>query len=151
MTDAMARAYAFRRAAVPCPPSPAPPPTGAWEHVRAWLAQEFGDLVRIHEVETPAALLLSSSQQQLVRERLKLRLLSARQALLARNDRLFRSDLAEAQATIHRYFDARGAGPAAALAQLKQIAQNTLAIDVPTLNESLAALRAVRNAPPPKR
>lgn len=146
-----ARAPARRAVPATAAPPVAPAPTGAWERIRAWLAQEFGGLMRIHEVETPEALLLSSSQQQLVRERLKLRLLSARQALLARNDRLFRSDLAEAQATIHRYFDTRGAGPAAALAQLKQIAQTTLALDVPTLGESLAALRAVRSAPPPKR
>jgi uncharacterized protein HemX len=131
--------------------APPPAPQGAWNRLRAWAAQEFGDLVRIREVETPEALLLSSSQQQLVRERVKLRLLSARQALLARNDKLFRGDLAEAQATIQRYFDARAAAPATALAQLKQIAQTTLAVDVPSLAESLAALRALRTAPPLKR
>lgn len=131
-------------------PAPAPP-AGAWERIRAWIALEFGDLVRIREVETPEALLLSSSQQQLVRERLKLRLLSARQALLARNDKLFRSDLEQAQATIQRYFDTRGAGPSQALTQLRQIAQMALAVDVPALNESLVALRAIRTAPPLKR
>jgi uncharacterized protein HemX len=139
------------RAAAPTRSESSTPPKGAWDQIRAWVAQEFGDLIRIREVETPEALLLSSSQQQLVRERLKLRLLSARQALLARNDKLFRSDLANAQATISRYFDARAAAPAAALVQLKQIAQTTLAVDVPSLNESLAALRAVRTAPPLKR
>ncbi len=133
-----ARAAAARNA-----PPPAPPP-GLWSAVREWIGQEFGDLVRIHEVQTPEALLLSSSQQQLVRERLKLRLLSARQALLARNDKLFRSDLADAQATIHRYFDARAAAPA--LATLKQIAQTTLAVDAPPITDSLAALRALRGA-----
>lgn len=122
----------------------APPAKDAWMQVRAWIAQEFGDLVRIREVETPDALLLTSSQQQLVRERLKLRLLNARQALLARNDKLFRSDLADAQATINRYFDARAAAPTNALTQLKQIAQTTLTVDVPNLNESLAALRALQ-------
>jgi uroporphyrin-3 C-methyltransferase/uroporphyrinogen III methyltransferase/synthase len=132
-------------------PAPPPSPKSAWDRVRAWVELEFGDLIRIREVETPEALLISSSQQQLVRERLKLRLLSARQALLARNDKLFRSDLAEAQATINRYFDARAAGPSQALTQLKQVAQTTLAVDVPALNESLAALRAVRAAPPLKR
>lgn len=141
---------AHAAAAAKSAPPPAPP-QGAWNTLRAWVAQEFGDLIRIREVETPEALLLSSSQQQLVRERLKLRLLSARQALLARNDKLFRSDLAGAQATINRYFDARAAGPSAALVQLKQIAQTTLAVDVPSLNESLAALRALRTAPPMKR
>ena len=139
------------RASAPARSEAPSPPKGAWEQVRAWVAQEFGDLIRIREVETPEALLLSSSQQQLVRERLKLRLLSARQAALARNDKLFRSDLANSQATIGRYFDARAAAPAAALVQLKQIAQTTLAVDVPSLSESLTALRALRTEPPPKR
>ncbi|MGE5337313.1 MAG: uroporphyrinogen-III C-methyltransferase [Gemmatimonadota bacterium] len=139
------------RAATPAKSAPPAAPAGAWDRIRAWVALEFGDLIRIREVETPEALLLSSSQQQLVRERLKLRLLSARQALLARNDRLFRSDLADAQATIRRYFDARAAGPAEALAQLRQVAQTTLAVDVPSLSDSLAALRALRSAPPSKR
>jgi uncharacterized protein HemX len=139
------------RPAAPAKSDTPAPPKGVWNVIRAWVAQEFGDLISIREVPTPEALLLSSSQQQLVRERLKLRLLSARQALLARNDRLFRSDLADAQATISRYFDARAVAPAAAIAQLRQIAQTTLAVDVPSVVESLAALRALRTAPPMKR
>jgi uroporphyrinogen III methyltransferase/synthase len=136
------------RPARPAAVKPAPVPADdAWGQVRAWVMREFGDLIRIREVDTPEALLLSSSQQQLARERLKLRLLSARQALLARNDRLFRSDLAETQAALVRYFDSRAAGPAAALAQLKQLAQMKVTVDVPTVAESLTALRAVRARP----
>jgi uncharacterized protein HemX len=114
--------------------------------VRAWFAREFGDLVRIREVDTPEALLLSTAQQQLVRHQLRLRLLDARLALLARNDRLFRADLAEAQALLARYFDTKHPPTANAMLQLRQIAGTTLSVELPALNDSLGALRALRPA-----
>jgi uroporphyrinogen III methyltransferase/synthase len=114
--------------------------------LRAWLAREFGDLVRIREVDTPEALLLTAAQQQLVRHQLRLRLLDARLALLARNDRLFRADLAEAQTLLARYFDTKHPAAAGAALQLRQIAQATLNVELPVLNDSLGALRALRPA-----
>lgn len=112
------------------------------ERLRAWLAREFGDLVRIREVDTPEALLLSTAQQQLVRHQLRLRLLDARLALLARNERLFRADLAEAQSLLARYFDTKHPAAAGAALQLRQIAGSTLAVELPALDDSLGALRA---------
>ncbi len=117
-----------------------------WLRVRNWLASEFGDLVRIRDVETPESILLDGVQQQLVRQQFKLRLLDARHALLARNDRVFRSDLAEAQALITRYFDVKQPAAGSALLQLKQLAQSPLNVDLPSLDESLAALRTARPA-----
>jgi len=116
--------------------------------LRAWFAREFGDLVRIREVDAPEALLLPAAQQQLVRHQLRLRLLGARLALLARNDRLFRADLAEAQALLARYFDTKHPAVANASLQLRQIAGATLSVELPALNDSLGALRALRPAAP---
>jgi uncharacterized protein HemX len=123
---------------------PAPEPETWWTRLRAWLKQEFGDLVRIREVDTPEALLLTGAQQQLVRQQMRLRLLDARTALLMRNDKLFRADLAEAQALLARYFDTRQGATAAAQAQLKQLAGSPLSVDAPQISESLAALRGLR-------
>lgn len=137
--------------AVAPPPAPPTRPESSWERLRAWVADEFGDLVRIREVETPDSLLLSGIQQQLVRSQFRLRLLDARQALLARNERVFRADLAEAQSLLTRYFDVKGPSGGAMLLQLRQLAQSTLSVDVPSLDESLAAIRATRpvsTAPP---
>jgi uncharacterized protein HemX len=132
-----------RSAAAPAPPKEA----STWDKVRAWLAAEFGELVRIREVETPDALLLSAAQQQLVRSQLRLRLFDARQALLARNERIFRADLAEAQALATRYFDVKSPAGGALLLQLRQLAQTALTVEEPNLEESLAAVRAARPAP----
>ena len=92
-------------------------------------------------------MLLVPQQQALVRQQLRLRLLNARQALLARNDRLFRADLAEAQALLNRYFDLRQRDTAAALASMKQLASAQLSVESPNINDSVSAVRAVRTAP----
>jgi uncharacterized protein HemX len=73
--------------------------------------------------------------------------LTARSALLLRNDRLFRADLHEAQSLITRHVDARQPSVAAALATLKQFASTALSMDVPQINDSLAAVRAARTVP----
>lgn len=131
--------------AVPMAAEEAPPTR--WQALRAWLQREFGDLVRIREVDTPQALLLNDAQQRLVRQQLTLRLLGARSAALSRQDALYRAELGEAQALLARYFDPRQAAVAAAQAQLRELAAAPLAVDLPRL-DSKAALPAARR---PKR
>ncbi|MCA3211324.1 MAG: uroporphyrinogen-III C-methyltransferase [Burkholderiales bacterium] len=117
---------------------------GAWAGVRRWLREEFGGLLQIRQVDTPEALLLDATQQRLARQQMRLRLLNARQALLQRNDKLYRGDLGEAQQLLGRYFDVRQPAVAAAAAQLKSMAQAPLSVDVPRVDATLAALRAAR-------
>jgi uroporphyrin-3 C-methyltransferase len=124
-------------------PPPPPAPSG-WQRVRAWLSAEFGDLVRFHEVATPEALLLDAEQARLVRQQVKLRLLGARVALLARNDKLFHADIESAQTLVALYFEMRHAGVANAAATLRQLNTATLSFDVPTLSDSQSAVRAAR-------
>jgi uroporphyrinogen III methyltransferase/synthase len=119
---------------------------GWWIRTRAWLRDEFGDLVRIRQVDTPEALLLNEQQQRLARQQLRLRLLNARQSLLQRNDRLYRADLAEAQTLLARYYDGKQPNVQAAAAQLKAMAQAPLSVEVPQITDSLAALQGARSA-----
>lgn len=130
--------------AEPVPEQPPAPPPVAWQRARAWLAAEFGDLVRINEVGTPEALLLDGEQGKLVRSQLKLRLLGARLALLARNDRLYQADIDGAQTLLALYFDGRHAGAAGAAATLRQLRTTALSPDLPMLADSQAAVRAAR-------
>lgn len=128
-------------------PSPGTPWWQRWlERLQAELG-EYRDLVTLRRVETPEALLLQPQQQNLVRQQIRLRLLTARSALLMRNDRLFRADLAEAQALIARHVDARQPTVAAALGLIKQFGSTALSVDVPQINDSLAAVRAARTVP----
>jgi len=135
--------------APPRPPHPdnAPPPPRF-----GWIGRELGDtlrdLVRIRTVEAPDSLLLPSDQYPLVREHLRVRLLMARQAMVMRNQTLFRADLGDSMTIINRYFDAADPLVSAALAQLKALSLTAIDVPMPTLDDSLAALRAARPATP---
>ena len=132
------------------PPAIKPGEVSWWERAWTTLQRELGDyrdLIRIRTVDAPDAMLLNQQQQRLVRQQVRLRLLNARQSLLARNDRLYRADLAEAQALSNRYFDTRQREAAAALAAMKQLASAPLSVETPNVNDSVAAVRALRSAP----
>ncbi|MFC5459116.1 uroporphyrinogen-III C-methyltransferase [Massilia niabensis] len=123
-------------------------PLGLGERVlatwRNWSAEMWDDvrqLIRVRSVNTPEALMLSPDQNYFVRENLKLRLLNARLALLSRDETTFAGDLAAAQATLDKYFDTRARTTQQALLVLRQVRANNLAIEMPTLADSLAAVR----------
>nr|WP_241673052.1 uroporphyrinogen-III C-methyltransferase [Lacisediminimonas profundi] len=113
--------------------------TEMWNEVR--------QLIRVRNVETSDALLLSPTQAYYARENLKLRLLNARLALLSRNESAFRSDLLAAQDVIARYFDTRARQTQTTQALLKQVQASNLSIEMPTLNESLGAVRNFKVKP----
>ena len=108
--------------------------------------EEMKGLVRIRDLETPDTALIAPTQAYFLRENLKLRLLSARVALLARDEPSFREDLKACQAWIGKYFDARAKPTVAALASLKQVAESPVSIAAPDINASLAAVRTARAA-----
>lgn len=118
-----------------------------WQSFSTELWGEIQQLVRVREVDNPDALLLSPSQAFYARENLKLRLLSARLGLLSRNESAFRSDMVAAQETINRYFDTRAKQTQNVQAMLKQIQTNKLSINIPTLDESLSAVRNYKAKP----
>jgi uroporphyrin-3 C-methyltransferase/uroporphyrinogen III methyltransferase/synthase len=86
-------------------------------------------------------LLLSPSQGYLARENVKLRLLNARLALLSRSEAPFRSDMIAAQDEIARYFDTRSKQTQTVQALLRQIQNSNVSIEMPSLAESLNAVR----------
>ena len=123
-------------------------PLGLGERVlatwRNWSAEMWNDvrqLIRVRSVNTPEALMLSPDQNYFVRENLKLRLLNARLALLSRDETTFSADLASAQETLNKYFDTRARTTQQALTVLRQVRGNNLAIEMPTLADSLTAVR----------
>jgi uroporphyrin-3 C-methyltransferase/uroporphyrinogen III methyltransferase/synthase len=109
---------------------------------------ELRQLIRVRNVENPDALLLSPTEAFYIKENLKLRLLNARLALLSRNETAFRSDMIAAQDIIANYFDTRAKQTQAVQALVKQVQASNLAIDLPTLSESLDAVRNYYRAKP---
>lgn len=112
------------------------------------LSDTLRDLVRIRTVDAPDALLLPAEQQPMVREHVRLRLLMARQAMMMRSQVLFRSDLTDGLVLINRYFDPGDPLVAAALGQIKTLAAAAVDVPMPTLDDSLGALRAARPLTP---
>lgn len=107
---------------------------------------ELRALFRVQRVDQPEAVLLSPDQRFLARETLRLQLLNARLNLLARNDALFRGDLARATTAIEKWFDPQHKTVLAALGALRQLQATKLAVDLPSLAESISAVRAARAA-----
>ena len=103
--------------------------------------QDLRSLVRIQTVDTPEVPLLDPSQVFFLRENLKLRLLSARIALLQRDEKTYRSDLQAARQWLERFYDTRDRNLAPALTALRQLAEVRIGIDAPDINASLSAVR----------
>jgi uroporphyrin-III C-methyltransferase len=139
--DSLALAHEAR----PEPPaSENPTPEGFWGTLFAGALEELRQLVRIQRVDSGDSALLTPSQAYFLRENLKLRLLNARLALLARDEAAYRADLKVAAGWLARYFDPRsGSGPAMA-ASLKQLGSAGVGPMFPTITESLAAVRAYK-------
>ncbi|GAB3400216.1 uroporphyrinogen-III C-methyltransferase [Massilia agilis] len=138
------RAKARKNAPAPAPAQPLTLGQRMTDTWRAWSTEMWDDirqLVRVRSVETPEALMLSPTESYFVRENLKLRLLNARLALLSRNESAFRDDLNTAQTMLLKYFDTRARSTQAAQSALRQVQANNLTIEMPTLADSLNAVR----------
>ena len=115
------------------------------------LRGELQQLFRVRRVDTPDAALVAPGQAYFLRQNLLLLLLNARLSLLSRNDVLYRSDLGRAIGWLRSYYDDRDRGVAGAVTQLRQMLGTHIALEPPTLAESLAAVRAARAARDPGR
>lgn len=118
-----------------------------WQSFSSEMWAEIRQLVRVRSVENPDVLLLAPSQAYFARENLKLRLLNARLALLSRNEGAFRSDLIAAQDALTKYFDSRTKQAQTVQALLRQVQSSNLSIEMPSLSESLNAVRNYKVKP----
>lgn len=126
-------------------PKPVPAERG-WKRLGREVWQDFMQLVRIRTAAQPDAPLLSPTQSYFLRENLKLRLLSARLALLQRDDSGFKADLKACEAWLSRYFDTRAKPTMSALSTLRQLAASPVGAELPDISESLAAVRSYKLA-----
>lgn len=105
---------------------------------RVWV--EAKSLVRVTRIENPEAMLLEPEHVFFLRENLKLRLLNARLALLARQFAIVQSDLQGALAAIERYFDPKARRTQLAVSLIRQVQQQARHTDLPRPDYTLAAL-----------
>ena len=121
------------------------PEKGFWSRLGSEIWNEVRQLVVVRQVGTAEPPLLPPPQAYFLRENLRLRLLNARLSLLTRDEAGYREDLRAAQAWIRRYFDPRSKQAADALAQLKQLSAASISFEMPTISESLDAVRGYQS------
>jgi uroporphyrin-3 C-methyltransferase len=120
-------------------------PQGFWHRLGADLWGELRQLVVVRQLGTPEPPLLPPTQAYFLRENLRLRLLNARLSLLTRDEAGYREDMRAAQAWIRRYFDPRSKLTADALSQLKQLSSASITFEIPSISESLDAVRGFKS------
>ncbi|MCM8564071.1 uroporphyrinogen-III C-methyltransferase [Thauera linaloolentis] len=106
--------------------------------------REVRGLVRMERLDQDDPVLLAPAQNTFLRENLKIRLLTARLALLARDGRTYAADLAQARAWVERFFDLRDERVQGVLHELKELESVSIRTELPTLTESFAALRTMQ-------
>ncbi|CCD39274.1 Uroporphyrinogen-III synthase /Homolog of E. coli HemX protein [Candidatus Paraburkholderia kirkii UZHbot1] len=111
-----------------------------WWQFATGIGQQLSSLVSVRRIDNADAMLTSPDQGYFVRQNVKLRLLSARLSLLSRSEPTLKSDLHAADAALARYFDASSKKVQAVRDLVRQDDQASLAVAVPNLNESLAAV-----------
>ena len=122
---------------------PAPRAKGA-SNLGQELLTELKYLVQIRRVDGNEAVLLPPGQAYFLRENLRLRLLSARLALLSQDQAAFRADLRAVSDMLTRYFNTRDAGVSAAIKEVNRLASLQIATKLPGIDASLAALDAYK-------
>ncbi|HEY9381178.1 MAG TPA: uroporphyrinogen-III C-methyltransferase [Burkholderiales bacterium] len=105
---------------------------------------EIKQLIRVERLDAQDPTLLAPDQRYFLRENLKLRLLHARLALLQRDEQAFRNDLQASVSWFKRYFDTSDQTTANALAALEQMREAAVAVELPSIADSLNAVRGLK-------
>lgn len=116
----------------------------AWQMLLREIGEELRQLVRIENTGNPEMPLLPPDQEFFLRENLKLRLMSARLALLSRDEDSFRHELKTAQLWTARYFDGKSDEGIRMLSGLKKLATSSIRTELPDISSSLQAVRGYR-------
>lgn len=114
-----------------------------WDALVQRVLEEGRSLLRVTRIDEPDAMLLAPEQAYFVRENIKLRLLNARLALLARQFGTAQSDLRDVQQAVDKYFDRSSKRVTTMNELLRQVAGQARGVVVPRPDETLAALAAV--------
>ena len=144
-SDSAASALATDEAAnQTAPADPTPLQWAWWSHWghKVWQAtrEEAADLLRVSRIEHAEAMLMAPEQAFFVRENLKLKLLNARLAVLARQYEAARGDIGTAQATVAKYFDGNARRTHQVQSLLAQLQLHMKDRVQPSLDETLSAL-----------
>lgn len=108
------------------------------------LWDDFKTLIRIERMDKPDSALLAPNSATYLRENLRLRLLSARLALLQRDGRMFTEDVHQTRAWLERYFDTGSKPVADMVNSLRNMENAQLSMTLPSLEATTSALQSLK-------
>lgn len=111
-----------------------------WRRLLQEIWQDARRMIRIERIDHPEPPLLTPEQVYFLRENLKLRLLSARIAMLQHDEFSYRNDLRIAEVWIKQNFDPDDATTQSALANLQQLLASAITLQLPDVSASLNAV-----------
>lgn len=113
--------------------------SNAWRRLAGEVWHDIRQLVRIERIDRPEPPLLTPEQAFFLRENLRLRLLTARIALLQRDESTFHADLRAAEDWLKRHFDTTDPHVQSTIAAIRQLAGSSINIQLPDISESMNA------------
>jgi uroporphyrin-3 C-methyltransferase len=102
--------------------------------------EDIKELVTVERIDRPEPALLAPDHAFYLRENLRLRLLTARIALLQHDEDTYRADIKTVHLWLNRYFDTKHPDTIKAFKILQKISAKNITIEVPSLTESLSAV-----------
>jgi len=144
VVDRMPLSYQQRAASDVTAQALPPANEAAWQKLLREIWQEVRQQVRIENTGKEEIPLLPPNQEFFLRENLKLSLLSARLALLSRDEVSFRQGLKTAQRWTARYFDTQSSESRQMTVELKKLVESNISIELPDISASLQAVRNYR-------
>jgi uroporphyrin-3 C-methyltransferase len=112
------------------------------------IVREFAEVVSIQRVSDANALLMSLEQGALLRSNLRTRVLTAQMALLMHQAPIWKMELSQIEQSLTARYDPKSSETAAALRLVRELSAIQIAIPLPDISDSLAALEAVRTSEP---
>jgi uroporphyrin-3 C-methyltransferase len=120
-----------------------------WRRVIREALTDFKQMVRLQKLDKTEVPLLAPEQAYFARENLKLRLLSARIALMQRDQVAYGADIRAARDWLNRYFDTQNKAVTSVLATLRELGESPVNIEVPDIAGTLEAVRHYKIARDP--
>lgn len=111
-----------------------------WDALTERVWGEARSLLRVTRIDHPEAMFVAPEQAYFLRENLKLRLMNARLALLARQFDTVQADLQSALGALDRYFDRSSRRTQLTATLIRQVAAQARQFSVPRPEATLAAL-----------
>ncbi|MCQ9616197.1 uroporphyrinogen-III C-methyltransferase [Paenalcaligenes niemegkensis] len=112
---------------------------------RGWAAvrQDLGEFITIRRVDDASALLLSPEQASRFRDNLRLRVSSAKLALMTNQPTVWEAETAAIVNAIEQRFDGQSAATAVALRNASALSQVQIVSQLPNVDNSLSAIEAL--------